>query len=88
MTKKLLKKFKNFIESKPNVRGGQYVFKGTRIPVFYVTERFEKGWSIDDMKNLFPEIDKNVLDEMSDIIFEHNNVNESEKIKITWLSYA
>lgn len=87
-TKIILKKIKSFIEKNSSIRGGQYVFKGTRIPVFYVVEHFENGWTVADVVELFPEINKEAITEISNIIFEGNYNAEPEKIKITWLSYA
>jgi len=88
MTKKLQKKIKAFIESNPKIRGGQYVFKGSRISVDYVVDYINKGWTIRDIEELFPELDKNLIFKISNTITDSDSNGKREEIKISWLPYA
>lgn len=38
------------------LRGGAPLFKGTTIPVYMVLDYLAKGWSVEDMKNVYPTI--------------------------------
>ena len=57
----------NIITINPDVRNGRACFKNTRIPVDYVLKHLERGWNIDEVSALFPELKK------SDIIKAHKN---------------
>lgn len=45
-----------FIESNPEIRGGEPVIVGTRIPVSAVAERVKSGETIDDLVEDYPEV--------------------------------
>jgi uncharacterized protein (DUF433 family) len=88
MTKKILKTIEEFVDINPEIRGGEPVFKGTRIPVGYVVEHFEKGWTTNDVIDLFPELNSELIIKISNTIFETHTNDQREEIKIAWLSYT
>ena len=46
------------IESNPGIQGGEPVISGTRLPVRAIAERMNRGESIDDLAEDYPEISK------------------------------
>lgn len=59
------------------VRAGRLCFKNTRIPIDYVLMHFSKGWSLDEISELFPDVKKD------DIIYVQNyassNINDKAR---------
>jgi uncharacterized protein (DUF433 family) len=47
---------KKIIEVNTKTRGGQPVFANTRLPIDYVLSHLTKGWTLKDLKVLFPEV--------------------------------
>ncbi len=47
------------ITTNQNVRSGKPCFANTDIPVDYVLKHIEKGWTIKDLKVLFPTVKSN-----------------------------
>lgn len=50
------------IESNPEIQGGEPVIAGTRLPARAVAERLNRGDSIDDLAEDYPEISRNAFD--------------------------
>ncbi len=88
MTKKLLHKIEDFTESNPQIRGGQLVFKGTRILVVQVVEHIQKGWSTEEVGELFPQLDQGVIDMIANTILEMKPNETQQETEITWLPYT
>ncbi len=42
----------------PDIMVGKPVIKGTRIPVYVILEFFESGHSIEDILEMYPDLDK------------------------------
>jgi len=47
---------KKIITINKNIRGGKPCFANTRIPVDYVLKHLKSGWTMKDLKVLFPEV--------------------------------
>lgn len=60
LNKQLLKKSK-LVYTNPNIRGGKLCFVGTRIMVSTVLEYLSKGWSVDDLKSIMPDLNLNLI---------------------------
>ncbi len=88
MTQKLRQKIKPYVSFDPKIRNGQACFIGTRVLVSYVLKHLSLGWSTEDIKKLFPEINLSDLSKLINILSEELENNDEEKIKTTWLSYT
>ncbi|MFW6041292.1 MAG: DUF433 domain-containing protein [Thermoplasmatota archaeon] len=42
----------------PNIMGGKPVVKGTRIPIYLILEFFESGHTIDDILEMYPDLEE------------------------------
>jgi uncharacterized protein (DUF433 family) len=51
-----------FIESKPDVMGGEPVIAGTRLPARAVAERVKRGDSIEDLREDYPHVPRQAFD--------------------------
>lgn len=46
----------------PNIHKGEWLFKGTRIPVRYILKHFSMGgWTVNDLSNEYPDLKKSYL---------------------------
>ena len=71
----------SIVSISPHVRDGKPCFKNSRIPVEYVLEHFAKGWNIDEISELFPEIKKsNVSKVLHYLSGAMSNSNDDKKI--------
>jgi uncharacterized protein (DUF433 family) len=48
--------YKNYLEAKADVMLGKPVIKGTRITVEVVLKKMSEGASVDDIKEMYPEL--------------------------------
>lgn len=53
---RLTREIKSIISTNKDVRNGAPVFKGTRVPVSFVLEHIALGWSLKDLKEIFPTV--------------------------------
>lgn len=51
----------DLIESNPEILGGKPIIKGTRIPVALIYELVGLNYSIDQIQEEYPHLDRNVL---------------------------
>jgi len=49
------------IVSDPAVCGGKPVVRGTRVPVQYILELWEKGYSVEDIHEQYPTVPKEII---------------------------
>jgi uncharacterized protein (DUF433 family) len=57
-----LRSRERYIESSPEIQGGEPVIKGTRLPVRSVAERLKRGDSLDELVEDYPRIPKTAFE--------------------------
>ncbi len=50
--------YEDRIKVDPNIMGGKPVVKGTRIPIYLILEFFESGHTIDDILDMYPDLEE------------------------------
>lgn len=55
---------KDFIIVNKEVRNGTPVFKGTRVPVYFVLEHIALGWSVKKLKKIFPTVKSEYISDL------------------------
>jgi uncharacterized protein (DUF433 family) len=55
---------KPFISINKKIRGGNPCFINTRIPVGYVLDHLKQGYTVKDIKKLFPEVSNYFIEEL------------------------
>lgn len=58
---KKLNGLSQIVSINPKVRDGRPCFVNTRIPVDFVLKHFAKGWNIEEISKLFPEVKKEYI---------------------------
>jgi len=58
------------IVSDPRVCGGKPVIKGTRVPVQYILELWEKGYSIESIHTQYPTVSKEQIEKVIQLLKE------------------
>ena len=66
------------VTSDPKLCGGKPVVRGTRVPLQYILELWEKGYTTDKIHEQYPTVPKELIPEIVEIT-EKNPV-----IKISW----
>lgn len=61
------------IVSDPAICGGKPVIRGTRVPVQYILELWEKGYSVEDIHEQYPTVPKEIIKRVIEYI-EKNKV--------------
>lgn len=56
----------SIISINPQVRSGRPCFINIRIPVDFVLKHFTKGWDIDEVSKLFPELKREDIVKVQD----------------------
>lgn len=72
------KELKRFIISDKQINGGLPVFRGTRIPVYVVFEYLSKGWTIDELKEVFPNLEPTSIRSLLGAYSEYFKKNYAE----------
>lgn len=57
---------KRYISINPHVLGGKPVIAGTRIPVARIIHLLKEGFTVDNISEQYPHIDRKVLDSAID----------------------
>jgi uncharacterized protein (DUF433 family) len=52
------------IVSDPQICGGKPVIKGTRVPVQYILELWEKGYSVESIHEQYPTVPKEQIEKV------------------------
>jgi len=66
------------IVSDPDVCGGKPVVRGTRVPVQYVLELWNKGYSVDYIHEQYPTVQKALIERVIEFM------NKNRMIKISY----
>jgi len=66
------------VVSDPEVRGGKPVVRGTRVPVQYILELWNKGCSIDYIHEQYPTVQKDLIEKVIELM------NKNRLIKISY----
>lgn len=82
MTQTFLKKIKDLIIINPKIRSGIPCFKNTEIPISLVIKHIAKGWSVDNIKMIFPALKTSDIKKLIFYLSEEFS-NGKEKNK-TW----
>lgn len=53
-----------YIVQDPSINGGKPIFKGTRLTIELVLDRLSDGWTVEDILNSYPQLDKNKLNKL------------------------
>ena len=61
------------IVSDPAICGGKPVVRGTRVPVQYILELWEKGYSVEDIHEQYPTVPKEIIKKIIEYL-EKNKV--------------
>lgn len=62
------------IVSDPGVCGGKPVVRGTRVPVQYLLELWDEGWSIEAMHEQFPTVSKGLIGRVLQLLKENRTI--------------
>jgi uncharacterized protein (DUF433 family) len=62
----------DLVESVPGKLGGEWVFKGTRLPIRALFENLEAGASVDDFLEWFPGVDRECVEAVIRHQHHHN----------------
>ena len=76
-----LEQFKSIITKDKRIRGGIPVFKGTRIPIYYVLEDLSLGWEVKDIQKVSPELKKEHLQSFFASLADKFKPNGKKKTK-------
>ena len=79
MNKNLISKTNNIVVIDPEIRNGIPCFKNTRIPVNLVLDFISKGWSINSLDRLFPELDKEDVRDLVGLLSHEFKADEKSK---------
>lgn len=58
----LLRRIRERVETDPEVRGGEPVFRGTRTPVYAIARKIELGSSRDELREDYPHLEEDDFD--------------------------
>jgi len=58
------------IVSDPRICGGKPVIKGTRVPVQYILELWEKGYSVESIHEQYPTVPKEQIEKVVRLLKE------------------
>ncbi|MDI6904393.1 MAG: DUF433 domain-containing protein [Candidatus Bathyarchaeia archaeon] len=58
------------ILSDPRICGGKPVIKGTRVPVQYILELWEKGYSVESIHEQYPTVPKEQIEKVVRLLKE------------------
>lgn len=58
------------IISDPQICGGKPVIKGTRVPVQYILELWEKGYSVESIHEQYPTVPKEQIEKVVRLLKE------------------
>jgi uncharacterized protein (DUF433 family) len=58
------------IVSDPQICGGKPVIKGTRVPVQYILELWEKGYSVESIHEQYPTVPKEQIEKVVRLLKE------------------
>ena len=64
------------IVSDPDVCGGKPVLRGTRVPVQYILELWNRGYSAERINEQYPTVPKELVERVAELL------NENRAIKI------
>lgn len=62
------------IVSDPEVCGGKPVIKGTRVPVQYILELWDKGYSIESIHEQYPTVPKELIRDVVRLLKENRTI--------------
>jgi uncharacterized protein (DUF433 family) len=66
---------KHFITTTPNIMGGAPVVKDTRIPIIVLLHRLKEGYSLKEIAQMYPWVDKKILSGAIDEALDTINQN-------------
>ncbi|GBC69404.1 hypothetical protein HRbin01_01102 [archaeon HR01] len=59
------------IVSDPAICGGKPVVRGTRVPVQYILELWERGYSVEDIHEQYPTVPKEIIKKVIEYLAEN-----------------
>lgn len=74
---------KKYIISDPDILGGKPVIIGTRIPVARIIHLLKEGFTIDNIAEQYPHMNKNILNGAIDEIIEYLDRRGSDASQVS-----
>lgn len=66
-----------YLDSNPNIMGGELVVKGTRTPIVVLLHYLKAGYPVEEIQDMFPWITlktlKGAFDEAIDVVANYNH---------------